>query len=333
MDEFELFEKHSIFERYSIKEISRKTRISEIDLEYIKNDDFSKISKTKGLGFLKILEREYGVDLSDKRDKLISFLKEHDKYKPTEYFVAPPEKKSYAKLIALLFLALIIAGVIAVIYFRQTSPSSGESKFVPSNAVVNEAKELSGIEVNESNSSVVDENEELNAQNDQAYTENNSQSLENNQSEKNLSDLNTSSNIDKNDSLKVTTEENTTTKKETTPKASLENNLTKKAQKVSQKRATPIDKSISIVPKVKLWVGVVDLGNYKKRSYISRKKISIKSKSDLLITTGHGRFTLYFNGQKYDFSTKSPVRFYIKGDKLIKIDKQEFKKLNKGRNW
>ena len=52
------------FELHTIEEINKKTRISPISLRYIKNKEFEKIQRVKFLGFIKIIEKEYNVDLS-----------------------------------------------------------------------------------------------------------------------------------------------------------------------------------------------------------------------------------------------------------------------------
>ncbi|WP_456478952.1 hypothetical protein [Nautilia sp.] len=53
------------FEKYSIETINKKTRISPISLKYIKNRNFKKIPRVKFLGFIRIIEKEFNVDLSD----------------------------------------------------------------------------------------------------------------------------------------------------------------------------------------------------------------------------------------------------------------------------
>ncbi|MBF0985380.1 MAG: hypothetical protein HXK63_09615, partial [Campylobacter sp.] len=46
-------------------EIARTTRIDAQNLEYIINKDFEKLANFNVKGYIKILEREFGLDLSD----------------------------------------------------------------------------------------------------------------------------------------------------------------------------------------------------------------------------------------------------------------------------
>jgi cytoskeletal protein RodZ len=53
------------FEKHSIEEISKKTKISPISLRYIRNKEFDKLPRVKFVGFVKLMEREFKVDLSE----------------------------------------------------------------------------------------------------------------------------------------------------------------------------------------------------------------------------------------------------------------------------
>jgi len=55
----------NVFEKYSIEEINKRTKISPISLRYIKNKEFNKIPRVKFIGFIRIIENEFKVDLSD----------------------------------------------------------------------------------------------------------------------------------------------------------------------------------------------------------------------------------------------------------------------------
>ncbi|GAB6074530.1 hypothetical protein [Nautilia lithotrophica] len=56
---------NDFFEQYSIEIINKRTRISPISLRYIKNKEFEKIQRVKFLGFIRIIEKEFNVDLSE----------------------------------------------------------------------------------------------------------------------------------------------------------------------------------------------------------------------------------------------------------------------------
>jgi len=56
---------NEFFEQYSIETINKKTRISPISLRFIKNKEYEKIPRVKFLGFVRIIEKEFNVDLSE----------------------------------------------------------------------------------------------------------------------------------------------------------------------------------------------------------------------------------------------------------------------------
>ncbi|AKF25665.1 hypothetical protein YH65_09930 [Sulfurovum lithotrophicum] len=68
---------NDLLEENSIKTISQRTKISEENLEYLLNNDFSTIKKVKTLGFISILEREYGIDLNKLREDALDYYDQH----------------------------------------------------------------------------------------------------------------------------------------------------------------------------------------------------------------------------------------------------------------
>jgi len=66
-----------LLEENTTKTISERTKISEENLEYLLSNDFSAIKKVKTLGFISILEREYGVDLSKLKEEALAYYDQH----------------------------------------------------------------------------------------------------------------------------------------------------------------------------------------------------------------------------------------------------------------
>jgi len=279
--------KKDFFDFFDIKDISEKTRISELDLQILKDKEFDKIDKSKGLGFIKIIEREYLVDLSKLKNELIAYLKEHNKTQNTEFFIAPPPKKKNNKIVAVfLLLLIIVAGIFYMMYFRNEHKIIINTNGYKATPAIKEARRLTNIELNETNES----------------------------NETNVTNINV---LDTNES----NESNNTDKF-----LSKEQNKT-----VVIKQEKTIDNNLTIEPKTRLWVGEIDLSTHKKRSYTKDSNISIPINDNALIVTGHGYFKLFYKDKKFDFSRKSPIRFFIKDDNISQITKDEFIKLNKGK--
>jgi len=98
-----------IREEHSIKAISKKTNISEENIEAIVAEEFSSLSKSKALGFISILEREYGAGLKALREKALAYYTEHQDSEESVGIALPriEEKKGRSKLFPLLMLGLL----------------------------------------------------------------------------------------------------------------------------------------------------------------------------------------------------------------------------------
>lgn len=78
---------NEVIEENSLATISKRTHISIDNVEKLVNKDFSKIKRVKALGFISILEREFGVKLDELRRECI------------EYFALEPDEEFDAKLV------------------------------------------------------------------------------------------------------------------------------------------------------------------------------------------------------------------------------------------
>jgi len=99
---------NEILEENSAKAISKKTNISESNIEALLAGDFDKLKKVKTLGFISILEREYKADLSALKKEALSY---YDQYNADESVTLglpiTEEKKGKSKWLLLLVLALL----------------------------------------------------------------------------------------------------------------------------------------------------------------------------------------------------------------------------------
>ncbi len=97
-----------ILEENSIKAISDKTNISEENLEALFAGEFELLKKVKTMGFISIIEREYGADMKALRKEARAY---YDAHHDEDGIVldAPlvERKKGRSKVIVLLILVLI----------------------------------------------------------------------------------------------------------------------------------------------------------------------------------------------------------------------------------
>ncbi|NPA27530.1 MAG: hypothetical protein GXN91_00570, partial [Epsilonproteobacteria bacterium] len=75
-------ELNEFFKSYSLETINERTNIPIEVLERIKNKEWEKLKKVQTLGFLKIMEREFEVDLSEAKKEIEEFFKDFKTKEP-----------------------------------------------------------------------------------------------------------------------------------------------------------------------------------------------------------------------------------------------------------
>ncbi len=109
---------NEILEENTVKGISQKTKISEDNLENLLARNFEVLMKTKTLGFISILEREYKADLNDLREEALAYYASHRE--DHAFSVGAPmeeEKKGNSKLF--LVVVLMLLGYASWYFFTQ----------------------------------------------------------------------------------------------------------------------------------------------------------------------------------------------------------------------
>jgi len=109
---------NEILEENSVKAISKRTNISDNNIEALLAGDFDKLKKVKTLGFISIIEREYKADLSALKEQALShYAQYNDTESITLGFPVMEEKKGRSKVF-LLFI-LILLGYASWYFFTQ----------------------------------------------------------------------------------------------------------------------------------------------------------------------------------------------------------------------
>ncbi len=136
------------FEKYSIEEISKRTKISPISLRFIKNKEYEKIPRVKFMGFINIIQREFNIDLSDLIEEYNTATNSVPQKEETSK--TKPVKKEKNNLIFILStILLLITGIIIYTY------SSGNKK----NETTEETPlEITQLETNQTKENTVTEN-------------------------------------------------------------------------------------------------------------------------------------------------------------------------------
>jgi len=142
---------NELFEKYSIEEINKRTKISPISLRYIKNREFEKIQRVKFMGFIKILEKEFGADLSELISEYNSVNNIAKEVQKEEVVV----KKQNTFLIISLALILFLLGAY-LLYVNYTSSDQNKTVTKSSYNIANSEENVTHSKtVTETNSSKI----------------------------------------------------------------------------------------------------------------------------------------------------------------------------------
>jgi hypothetical protein len=109
---------NEILEENSIKSISQKTKISEDNLESLVARNFEVLMKTKTLGFISILEREYKADLTALKKEALEYYDTHKvDHSVTVSLPIQDDKRGKSKLF--LIVVLVLLGYASWYFFTQ----------------------------------------------------------------------------------------------------------------------------------------------------------------------------------------------------------------------
>lgn len=283
------------------QEVFQKTYIAPKVLQQLINQDFSKIgNRAKALGFVTILERELGLDLSELRSKIEEFYghREDGSISKTK----EKEKKSSNIWIVWIVFLLVVGVGIAVYWSKNISVQIESQK-----------KEQSGFfDVNESeeNKTIFDSNESKKSVTEMIQRSDRFQKEPSNETNESNSTREMNEKIESNHIFQSNKDGNVTIQKE-----------------------GAFLPTITIVPKRKIWIGIIYLDNYKRKNYLTNKPIELNTSRDQLIVTGHGFFSIEVDGHRRDLNKTEKVRMLYRAGKIEIIDTTTFKHYNRGKNW
>lgn len=291
-----------VLKEIGLKKVSNETHIEQKYLQYMVDCNFDKLDYVNTLGFIKILSREYNLDLSEFREAFEEYWNENRKSEDDEgLFIVVEDSSRGTKKFLIFLLVVILVATIGVVFsifkdkvdLATTEVNETHEVIVEESAVVEEAKETleKVVEANNSDEEIIIQDTNTTEENDNSVVE----------------------------------EENNTSKDIT----DVESLTTKDTEKVSKR----FEKEALIVPNTKLWVGVIYLDNKKRRSYLGEGNFSIDLSREQIITTGHGSFSLHVGDETIEYKQETPVRLWVKDGNITKIRWSKFQELNEGKPW
>ncbi len=302
----------------NLKEVAAKTQIELDFLEALVEKNFAVLSRFNVKGFVKILSREYELDFSDFNEEHEAYLNENNPTPQTKSKMITPKLDAYSQkssnawpfLIVLIVLVIIGSGI----YYFDTLKTFFKDEQNNTSAtvidIIGQAQEnLKSLGGN--NVVVIDNNKAQETNQTESVLPSQNISLQEN--DKNISIEN---NISENNTTLLDEEKNTQIQEDTnTPK-------------------TDSLKEAHFKTSSKIWIGLIDLKNLKKTSFVKEKDFNISLDKDQLILTGAAALTMFNQENKEQkFPAGISKRFLIKDGKITSISPAEFAKLNKGKEW
>lgn len=294
-------DKIKVLEEIGLKRVCDETHIEQKYLKFMVDNDYDKLNHINTLGFVKILSREYKIDLSAWTEAFEEYwIQNHKDKEDNGLFIVVNDEKKSKKL--LVFIVIVLLGATLSILF-----SLFQEKIDISNYVNNS-------ESSYENTTVIQEAQ-------QSLDEVNS-SLEQSEPQVTMFD-------DTNSSEEAVSVEETITEELIEEKKTEVKEITEPTEKVSPR----FSQEAVITPNSELWIGIIYLDTKKRRSFLGEGNFSIDISREQIITTGHGSFNLSVNGKIREFNRQAPMRFLVKDLNLTEIDWSKFKELNEGKSW
>jgi len=285
---------NEILEENSVKTISQKTKILEMNLEALFTGKFDTLQKTRALGFIAIVEREYNADLNSLREEALEYYglnKDQNSYGTRRYL--DEEKKGKSKLLVFIVFGLLIY---ASWYFLTQFDKKNLSGLIP---FVDEAT----IE-NFVNSKEVEADDTASELNIVKVT---------------MDDKEVAPVVKKVEEV------------ESQDVAALVSSLIDES---TEAEVVNTLQTISIIPMNKLWFGLVDMDSKKREHFsIDKEYILDISEKSWLVATSSAPFSVVERDKTEDFSDAKEHYFKIDKNGIVILSKNEYVEQGGWHQW
>ncbi|MFK0395988.1 hypothetical protein ACISJZ_02020 [Campylobacter coli] len=308
-------------EDLNLKEVAARTKIELEFLEALVKKDFATLNRFNVRGFVKILSREYELDFTDFNEEFETYLNENNlNDTTTKPKMLTPKLDAYSQkstsFVSFIIIVIIIALIGFGIYYFDYIKSFFQKDQNNSSAAVVDiiGKAQSNLKALENNVVVIDNQ------------------AEENETEANLTQIqNTELNNTKEEIKQISTTPNNTNANE--ENLSTNDSLATTNQEVAEV-SKALNKEAHFKASGKIWIGLIDLSNYRKTSLVKENDFNLSLEVNRLVLTGAAALSVFDeNGKEQKFPAGNSKRFLIKDGKITSISAAEFMKLNKGKEW
>ncbi|EAL5404494.1 hypothetical protein CYB24_05970 [Campylobacter coli] len=308
-------------EDLNLKEVAARTKIELEFLEALVKKDFATLNRFNVRGFVKILSREYELDFTDFNEEFETYLNENNlNDTTTKPKMITPKLDAYSQkstsFVSFIIIVIIMALIGFGIYYFDYIKSFFQKDQNNSSAAVVDiiGKAQSNLKALENNVVVIDNQ------------------AEENETEANLTQIqNTELNNTKEEIKQISTTPNNTNANE--ENLSTNDSLATTNQEVAEV-SKALNKEAHFKASGKIWIGLIDLSNYRKTSLVKENDFNLSLEVNRLVLTGAAALSVFDeNGKEQKFPAGNSKRFLIKDGKITSISAAEFMKLNKGKEW
>ncbi|EAL1364270.1 hypothetical protein DWT25_08935, partial [Campylobacter coli] len=294
-------------EDLNLKEVAARTKIELEFLEALVKKDFATLNRFNVRGFVKILSREYELDFTDFNEEFETYLNENNlNDTTTKPKMITPKLDAYSQkstsFVSFIIIVIIIALIGFGIYYFDYIKSFFQKDQNNSSAAVVDiiGKAQSNLKALENNVVVIDNQ------------------AEENETEANLTQIqNTELNNTKEEIKQISTTPNNTNANE--ENLSTNDSLATTNQEVAEV-SKALNKEAHFKASGKIWIGLIDLSNYRKTSLVKENDFNLSLEVNRLVLTGAAALSVFDeNGKEQKFPAGNSKRFLIKDGKITSI--------------
>jgi len=312
---------NDVLEENSVKAISKKTNISEDNIEALISEDFEYLAKAKALGFISILERDFDVDLTKLKEKALEYYGAHSSEEQSITIGLPvmEEKKGRSKWFLVLMLGLL---AYASWYFVTQFDKKTLSTLLPFSEDKVETVEPAKMKEKQSE---INKDEALSISNALTHTQTDATGAQ--------TDI-VVANIEPNASKEVSVSEQAIAEAPVvveTQNAASETVVTEAP--VVTEIETETEK-IMLIPEHRLWFGMIDIRTGKRDNFSISKtfEIDVKDKS-WLIATSSAPFSFLNKEETQEFNDAKEHYFKVSKEGIEPLSRTEYIAQGGYRKW
>ncbi len=289
----------SFLQKYSIEVVVNRTKISRRNLEKLAAGNFEELTRPQAMGFVKILQREFGDEDFTPLQKEVEAWFENLPETHSEPIFHPGEEHGGGNKRWLVVVLLAVAVLFGYYLYRSEFASESVSR---QPRATQEPIQVPAVTPDHRTPGTT------------GHTPNGTET----------SPVGGVAEGEGNGSIDAQAAETSSA----VPKSA----VSKESAEIS-KPYVPLE-PVLVEPTVKLWLGIIDLTTKKRVAKVTDRPYEIDAHGRKLVLTGHGRFEIsdaFGNLFKYNDAKK---HYFLIDDGLVKeIDASEFKRLNGGRLW